>query len=161
MGDTVNTAYREWRPESGLRVNLGEEWVKKLLAEPRVLRLATVGADMQPHVSSAWFVHENGEFLVSTAADRLKAIDVQFNPKVSLIVDTDSMPYRGIIVWGKAWVTRDGVGETTLRIVRKYVPPEHVDSQLRELMQADRVVIGITPVRVMDIMSYKENSRRG
>ncbi|MEM3799963.1 MAG: pyridoxamine 5'-phosphate oxidase family protein, partial [Thermoprotei archaeon] len=83
----------------------------RFLSERRVLRLATVGSNGQPHISSVWFVFKDGKFLISTALDRLKAKDVAVNPRVALIVDTDTMPYRGVIVWGLARLTRDGVLE--------------------------------------------------
>ncbi|MEM3711373.1 MAG: pyridoxamine 5'-phosphate oxidase family protein, partial [Thermoprotei archaeon] len=112
----------------------------RFLSERRVLRLATVGSNGQPHISSVWFVFKDGKFLISTALDRLKAKDVAVNPRVALIVDTDTMPYRGVIVWGLARLTRDGVLETTRMIVEKYVPEERVEEELAQLMRADRVI---------------------
>ncbi|MEM3671066.1 MAG: pyridoxamine 5'-phosphate oxidase family protein [Thermoprotei archaeon] len=141
-----------------MKVDLNEKWVSELLSENRVLRIATVGADGQPHVSSAWFIFKDHKFLISTASDRLKAKDVAANPKVALIVDTDTMPYKGVIVWGTARLLKEGVLEATEEITARYVPSEHVKEQVAELMRADRVLIEVTPLKVMDIMSYRENN---
>jgi PPOX class probable F420-dependent enzyme len=134
--------------------NLEDAWVVEFLSEKRVLRLATVDTNCSPHVSSVWFIFENGVFWISTAEDRLKVRNIRSNPNVSLIVDTDEPPYKGIIVEGKSELTIENVLEVTRKIVKKYVDPADFDATMEELMRAPRILIKVEPRKVMDIMSY-------
>lgn len=138
-----------------VHVNLNERAIMNLLSEPRVARLATADGHCAPHVSSVWFLFEEGVFWVTTAEDRLKVRNVRLNPKVALIVDTDLPPYRGVIVEGRAKLTWEKVRDVTRRIAEKY--SSDPAATLDELMRAPRVLMKITPEKVMDIMSYREH----
>jgi PPOX class probable F420-dependent enzyme len=121
----------------------------------KLLRLAIVDRDGNPHVSSVWYLWRDGHFYISTSEDRLKVRAVKHNPKVALIVDTDVMPYKGVIVEGNAELTKDNIEEITREIVKKYVRAKDVKSQFEDLMRYPRVLIKIKPEKAMDIMSYK------
>jgi PPOX class probable F420-dependent enzyme len=139
------------------RISLEDARVGGVLSEKRVLRIATVDAHCSPHVSSVWFIFENGVFWISTAEDRLKVKNIKTNPNVSLIVDTDEPPYKGVIVEGKAELVTENVFEVTKRITQKYVDPASLDSTLKELMRAPRILIKVEPRKAMDIMSYPQH----
>ncbi|MEM0074831.1 MAG: TIGR03618 family F420-dependent PPOX class oxidoreductase [Nitrososphaerota archaeon] len=126
------------------------------LSEPRVMRLATVSEDGCPHVTSVWFLYKDKSFWVSTSEDRIKVRNIAKNPCVSCIIDTDKPPYKGIIIFGRAKLSRISVKEMTLAIVKKYSPPNRVTKTFEELMRYRRVLIKITPTRVLDIMSYRK-----
>lgn len=67
------------------------------------------------------------------------------------------MPYEGVIVEGVATLERLNVEAVTKQIVKKYVPKEDVEVELKSLMRAPRILIKIKPARSIDIMSYKEH----
>ena len=85
----------------------------------------------------------------------MKVRVVKENPNVALIVDTDVIPYKGVIVEGKAVLTKKDNKEITMAIVKKYVPAKFVKSQYEDLMRYPRVLIKIKPKKSIDIMSYK------
>jgi PPOX class probable F420-dependent enzyme len=136
-------------------VDLSDPRASGFLTEPRVLRLATVDRHCVPHVSSAWFIFESGCFFISTSRDRLKVKNIRVNPRVALIVDTDTPPYYGVIVEGEATIEEDRVLEVTSRIVDKYVAKPDRMATLNDLMRYPRVIIRVKPLKVMDIMSYR------
>jgi nitroimidazol reductase NimA-like FMN-containing flavoprotein (pyridoxamine 5'-phosphate oxidase superfamily) len=122
----------------------------------KLLRLAVVGKDnKKPHISSVWYLFKDGCFYISTSEDRLKVRAIKDNPDVALIVDTDVMPYKGVIVEGKAELTKENLEEITLAIVKKYIPRKSVKKQFEDLMRYPRVLIKIKPAKSIDIMSYK------
>ena len=131
---------------------------KKFLRKGRtkLLRLAVVDSKNRPHISSVWYLWDGRNFWISTSEDRLKTKLVKRNPNVALIVDTDVSPYQGIIAEGKATLTKRNVKEITLEIVKRYVSREQVKAQFQSLMKSKRILIRIRPLKVIDIMSYKD-----
>ena len=121
----------------------------------KLLRLAVVDKEGKPHVSAVWYLWKDGHFYISTSEDRLKVRVVKENPNVALIVDTDVIPYKGVIVEGTATLTKMDIKEITMAIVKKYVPAKFVKSQYEDLMRYPRVLIKIKPKKSIDIMSYK------
>lgn len=140
-------------------VDLGSKKMGGFLAggRPKLLRLAVVSPEgpPTPHVSSVWYLWKDGHFWITTSEDRLKVAAVKKNGRVCLIVDTDVMPYEGVIVEGKATLTKERLAEITLAIVKKYVASELVKSEFEDLMKYSRVLIKIKPLKAIDIMSYK------
>lgn len=122
----------------------------------KLLRLA-VAINGLPHISSVWYLWDGNYFWISTAEDRLKAVAIRRNPSVALIIDTDISPYHGVIVEGKASLTRTRVKEITYAIVKRYVPKKELETEFEALMRAQRVLIRIKPQKAIDIMSYKEH----
>jgi PPOX class probable F420-dependent enzyme len=121
----------------------------------KLLKLAVTDREGNPHVSAVWYLWKEGQFYVTTSEDRLKVRAIRENPNVALIVDTDVIPYEGVIVEGKATLTKKDVREVTMVIVKKYVPAKFVKSEFEDLMRYPRVLIKIKPKKSIDIMSYK------
>ena len=82
---------------------------------------------------------------------------IKENPHVALIVDTDTLPYKGVIVEGLAELTKLNLSEITLKIVERYVSKKEVKKQFASLMRAPRVLIRIRPKKALDIMSYRRH----
>ena len=108
----------------------------------------------EPHVSSVWYLWLDGCFWISTAEDRLKVRLIKKNPHVALVIDTDTLPYKGVIVEGMAELTKSNLSEITLKIVKRYVSKKEVKSEFESLMRAPRVLIKVKPKKALDIMSY-------
>jgi nitroimidazol reductase NimA-like FMN-containing flavoprotein (pyridoxamine 5'-phosphate oxidase superfamily) len=140
------------------KVDLKERNREKFLASgpAKLLRLA-VSLDGTPHVSSVWYLWSKNCFWITTAEDRLKVKAITKNPKVSLIIDSDTSPYEGVIVEGIAVLTKKNLKEITLEIVKKYVGKTSIRKQYDSLMRAPRILIKIKPIKSIDIMSYPEH----
>jgi PPOX class probable F420-dependent enzyme len=140
-----------------VRVDLNQKKNIDFLTKGKVklLRLAVVDREGKPHISAVWYLWKEGHFYISTSEDRLKVRAVRENPNVALIVDTDVIPYKGVIVEGTATLTKKDIKEITLAIVKKYVPSKFVKSEFEDLMRYPRVLIKIKPKKSIDIMSFK------
>ncbi len=121
----------------------------------KLLRLAVVDRKGKPHLSAVWYLWKDGHFYITTSEDRLKVRAVKENSNVALIVDTDVIPYKGVIVEGRATLTKKDIKEITMAIVKKYVPAKFVKSEFEDLMRYPRVLIKIKPKKSIDIMSFK------
>jgi nitroimidazol reductase NimA-like FMN-containing flavoprotein (pyridoxamine 5'-phosphate oxidase superfamily) len=142
-----------------VRVDLESKDVEAFLSagKPKLLRLAVVspGKPPAPHLSSVWYLWKGGRFWITTSEDRLKVAAIRKNNRVAVIIDTDVMPYKGVIVEGTATLTRRKVKEITLAIAEKYVAKKNVREEFEDLMKYPRVLICIRPLKAIDIMSYE------
>ena len=113
-----------------MKVDLEDQKLVKFLTigKPKLMRLAVIHPTVnEPHVSSVWYLFNDGSFWISTALDRLKVKAIRKNPKIALIIDTDVMPYKGVIVEGIAKLTSTGLEEITRGIVKRYVERKYVE----------------------------------
>jgi PPOX class probable F420-dependent enzyme len=140
------------------QVDLAKKNIEKFLTggRPKLLRLA-VSRGGKPHVSSVWYLWKEGRIWISTAEDRLKVKIIRQNPNVALIVDTDTQPYQGLIMEGRAKLTKRKVREVTYEIANRYVAKSVVEEQFESLMRAPRILISVEPEKAIDIMSYRDH----
>ena len=76
-------------------------------AGSRTGKLAWVAADGRPHVAPIWFIVEGGELLFATGTHSGKALAMKREPRVSLVVDTESPPYAFVKVDGVVELSED------------------------------------------------------
>lgn len=95
--------------------SLGQAFITE---ETRIGRLATVGADGDPHVVPIWFKVDGDRLLVHTMAASRKAQNIDVTGRFSLTVDRDAMPYRGVTMVGRAEVVPNVVVDS-LALVRE------------------------------------------
>ncbi|MFC8452381.1 PPOX class F420-dependent oxidoreductase [Kitasatospora sp. NPDC057223] len=123
--------------------------VRKLLDAPNSAVLATLNPDGAPQTSVVWAGRDGDDLLVSSAAGRRKEKNIRRDPRVSLTVFDREDPLQYAEVRGTATVTEDLGRSLAVTLAEQYegpgagqeyldLPPEHV-----------RVVIRITPVRVL------------
>lgn len=102
------------------------EQQQQILSEPRVATVATLSPQGFPHLTSVWFVFENGRFLLSIPANSAKGRNIQRNPNISILIDTrDTYAQSGISVQGKAqMVTDQEAAEIRQKVHTKYIKPD-------------------------------------
>ena len=127
------------------------------LAEPGVvMRVAVVRADGSPLVTPIWFVHEDGAIWF-TPRERSEWFGcLRRDPRVALSIDEQRLPYRKVIVEGRAELVHD-IGEDDAwrdqyrRIAGRYVPREaaeaYVQNTIEEPRGLYRVVLSTARVR--------------
>jgi PPOX class probable F420-dependent enzyme len=76
--------------------------IEALLALPNIAVLSTADAAARPEGSPVWYAHDAGTFRILVHRDSRKARNIRANAQVSLVIDTRSAPYRGVIVRGTA-----------------------------------------------------------
>ena len=100
-----------------------------LLGERRIASVATVSKDGIPHLTSVWFVYEQGALYLAIPSSSVKGMNLLRNPGIAVMVDT-RVAYReaGLTAVGHAEILR---GEEAAAIVRrvheKYLTPEALE----------------------------------
>ena len=136
--------------------------VQELLASPTLMRLAYVGANLQPHVVPIWYRFFDGEFVVVTGPKADKVRHISERPRVSFSVDSDRPLYKVLLVDGFATVEPvNGMAPEYPDIVRRFLGPgaegylARMEGRVKRQM---RIRIRPTSVRILDFVKRTPKS---
>ena len=116
----------------------------RLLNPPHFATVATVMPDGSPEATVVWVESDADHVYFNTAMHRLKARNLQRNPRVAVSVFDPDDPYRGLSVRGRADLILEGALENADKISRAYT-----GEPFRELAPDEvRVIVKITPDRI-------------
>jgi PPOX class probable F420-dependent enzyme len=123
--------------------------VRRLLDDPNPAVLATTNADGSPQTSVVWVGREGDDLVISSQAGRRKDRNIRRDPRVSICVYDRDDPQQYVEIRGVAAVTEDVGRELAVRLDEAYEGPGAGDEVLRLPPEVVRVVIRITPQRVL------------
>lgn len=130
---------------------LQKPWVREMLAQPLLARLATVNPKtLQPHVVPVWFAWNGSSILVSAFSSTRKVKDVEKHKKIALVVDT-AEPTRGILFEGPAELLTEpeAVRQTSVQIYSRYAGPQGLTTDMISwTTDPENRIIKLTPERV-------------
>jgi PPOX class probable F420-dependent enzyme len=110
--------------------------------------LATMGRHGGPVASAVWYGFLDDDVIISTPAERPKARNARADARVSFVVDTKEMPYRGVAIEGEAEVLDDPGSQLMLSIARRYLG-DPLPQRMHDRAEAGaRAIIRIRPSRV-------------
>ena len=119
------------------------------LAEPGVLmRVATIAADGAPSVTPIWFIHEDGRIWFTPRAQSAWLADLRRDPRLALSIDEQSLPYRKVLVRGRAELVHD-LGDDDVwreryrRIARRYVPEAEAEGYVQGTIDQPRALFAV------------------
>jgi hypothetical protein len=98
------------------------------------------------------FKYENHEFLFGTQEMTNKVRNINGNPNVTVLIDVEGPPPKGVLVYGCAELDYEDVTDKRIDIFEKYMPREHAQHLTTEL--ADHFVPVIIRVKPTRISSY-------
>ncbi|WP_426566284.1 PPOX class F420-dependent oxidoreductase [Angustibacter sp. McL0619] len=107
-----------------MRTMTRDEAVAFLAAGTRTGKLATAGADGNPHVAPIWFLVDGDDLVFTTAQTSLKGRHLRANPRASLAVDDDTFPFSFVVVRGPVTIDDEPADRATwtTRLAARYVP---------------------------------------
>ncbi len=114
------------------------------LEAPGVLmRLAVTRADGSPLVTPIWFLFEDNAIFFTPREKSEWFGCLRRDPRVALCIDEQPLPYRKVLLEGRAQLVHD-VGEDDAwrdryrRIAGRYVPPEAAEDYIQNTIQEPR-----------------------
>lgn len=124
---------------------------RELLDERRVASVVTLSEDGLPHVTSVWFLHEDGAFLIAIPSKSAKGRNLERDPRMALMLDRRvAYEETGFSVVGHADVlTGDEAATAVHRIHEKYLTDEALaDPAIGGIFAAvDDIAIRLVPER--------------
>ena len=124
-----------------------------LLEQPIVAVLATYRRDGTVLLSPVWFEHRDGKFQIWCGGPTEGKVRHLLNdPRASLVIAEQTMPYRGVEVAGHATVSSDDFRGVLHRTAARYEGPD-APARFDESYPEDGVILRITPTttRVWDL----------
>ena len=95
--------------------------VDELLAELHVAVITTLNRDGSPQSTPVWYMPEADTIWVIADQDSLKVRNLKRDPRVSIMIASDSSPYRYIVFRGEATLHDIETIELPTRMARRYL----------------------------------------
>lgn len=109
--------------------------------------IATIQPDGQPQLSVVWIAHDGDELLVSTVKGRRKHLNLERDPRATVLVSPRDNPNVYVEVRGTVTMTEEGGRELIDRLNRAYTGGERFTGD--DGFDRVRVVVRITPHKVV------------
>ncbi|MEU9833933.1 PPOX class F420-dependent oxidoreductase [Streptosporangium sp. NPDC048047] len=122
---------------------------RRILDAPNVGVLATLNPDGGPQTSVVWVGTDGDDVVISSQAGRRKVLNLERDPRASLSVFDLSDPERYVEIRGLATVAEDEGRRLAVELAEKYEGAGAGEEYLRLPPENVRVVIRITPGRVL------------
>lgn len=107
--------------------HLTSDEIDSFLQEARIARFCSYNRDGTIHAAPLWYKYENGKMVIGTPLKSRKARNVGHNNNVTVLVDVEGPPTRGVIMYGKAEVEESSIDDMipmAMSIFRRYVPED-------------------------------------
>jgi PPOX class probable F420-dependent enzyme len=123
--------------------------IRSLLDSPVFVVLGTIQPDGSPQLSPVWVKRDGDDLLVSTTVDRRKKLNIDRDPRVSVVVLDPESPYEYAEIRGTAEVTTQGAQELIDELSLKYTGKKYAEFNPSSVQDAERVVLRIRPQKVV------------
>ncbi|MES9521127.1 PPOX class F420-dependent oxidoreductase [Streptomyces capoamus] len=123
--------------------------LKSVLDGKVFIVVGTVQPDGSPQLSPVWVLRDGDDLLFSTTVDRRKYLNLDRDPRVTVVVLNPDEPYEYAEIRGTAEMTTDGGPELIDQLSRKYTGKDYADFNPASAQDAQRVVVRIHPRKVV------------
>ncbi|MFJ6667900.1 PPOX class F420-dependent oxidoreductase [Streptomyces sp. NPDC091383] len=123
--------------------------LKSLLDGKVFIVVGTVQPDGSPQMSPVWVKRDGEHLLFSTTVDRRKKLNLDRDPRVTVVVMNPDEPYAYAEIRGTAELTTDGGRSLIDELSLKYTGKKYAEFNLESAQDAERVVVRITPRKVV------------
>jgi PPOX class probable F420-dependent enzyme len=123
-----------------------EEELVAFLGSMPIARLATHNPDGSIHVVPVWFAYVDGDILIGTQAMTRKVRNVERDPRVTVLIDNQEPPLKGVMIYGTATLEADDLIAKRVGIFERIMPTENAQG-LAEALAAgyEPAVIRVVP----------------
>src|SRR5512135_2434814 len=99
--------------------------LESFLNSAPLARLGTLNPDGTIHLAALWFKYIEGEIVIGTQDKTSKIRNIKRNPNVTVLIDSETPPFRGVLIYGQAELDYEDVLAKRIAIFEKYMPPEN------------------------------------
>ncbi|MEU6466801.1 PPOX class F420-dependent oxidoreductase [Streptomyces sp. NPDC046976] len=123
--------------------------LKSLLDGKVFIVVGTVQPDGSPQMSPVWVKRDGEHLLFSTTVDRRKKLNLDRDPRVTVVVMNPDQPYEYAEIRGTAELTTTGGQSLIDDLSLKYTGKKYAEFNPESSGDAERVVVRITPRKVV------------
>ncbi|MGP4113447.1 PPOX class F420-dependent oxidoreductase [Streptomyces sp. 4N509B] len=129
------------------------EWQRFVSHGTRTGKVAVVLRDGRPHVSPVWFLVDRGDLLFVSPGDSVKAKRLRRDPRATVCVDVESLPFAYVMLSGDVTLDDDPalVDAWMRRIEHRYDPgrKDPADRRLENPPPVPDVLVRLRPSKVI------------
>lgn len=126
-----------------------DEELVSFLEEAQFSRLATINEDGTIHIAPIFFKYDDGQILMATQDPSRKIRNIKRNNKVTILIDTTDVPFKGALIYGTAELDYEDVISKRIAIFRRRLSREDAETYAKRLSGKWKcVIIRITPTRI-------------
>ncbi|RZU29485.1 PPOX class probable F420-dependent enzyme [Streptomyces sp. BK022] len=123
--------------------------LKSLLDTPVFIVVGTLQPDGSPQMSPVWVKRDGDDVLISTTVGRRKEKNLRRDPRVTVVVVDPENPYEYAEIRGTAELTTEGGQALIDELSLKYTGKKYAEFNPASADDAERVVVRITPRKVV------------
>ena len=124
--------------------------LEEFLAPSHIVVVATIGRNGTPHLTPNWYVYAHDTLMISTTKERVKYRNLSRDNRMSVCIYSEPQAENYVTLWGHVTIRDDdSIWPDTRAIVERYVPPQGVEARMQELRTQNRVILDMTPERIL------------
>jgi PPOX class probable F420-dependent enzyme len=120
---------------------------ERFLLDHRLCVLSTIRKDGTPQSTPVYYIYEDGKLFISVTKTRHKTLNVARDPRVSVVVLAEELPFKHVQVQGTAVTTDDDLEPTSRRIWSTF-RDKLADDFAQVLINQGRTLMVVTPASV-------------
>jgi len=112
-------------------------------------RLGTINEDGTIHIAPIFFKYVDGQILMATQDPSRKVRNIKRDNRVSVLIDTTDVPFKGALIYGTAELDYEDVIRKRMAIFQRRLSREDAETYARRLSGKWKcVIVRITPTRI-------------
>ncbi len=127
------------------------EKMNEFLDEKHVGIIVTINNDGTPNPQPIWYMHRDGAFLMRTSVSSVKAKNIARDPRISICVQNETLPYGSVTAWGTASVSAKDDAALGREIAVRYLGEKSADRYMQlsagSPETAEEITITLRPER--------------
>ncbi|MGW8319658.1 MAG: pyridoxamine 5'-phosphate oxidase family protein, partial [Candidatus Promineifilaceae bacterium] len=131
--------------------SMTEEGVVCFIGQMLFGRLGTINDDGTVHIAPVCYHYEDGQILIATQEPSRKIRNIKRSNKVTVLIDTTDLPFRGVLIYGTAELDYENMIAKRIAIFqRRPWAPSREDGEAYARKLSDKwpcIIIRITPER--------------
>jgi len=138
---------------------LTKEEIEPLLKEARIARFCSHNKDGPIHAVPMNYKYENDQIIMPTPAASCKVGNVKRNPNVTVLIDVEKQPVKGVIIYGKAELEYDDILTSSISVYEKTMPRDQAERLVRGLLKLTKMVtIRVDIERIVSFDATKDKA---
>ncbi|MHA3964421.1 MAG: pyridoxamine 5'-phosphate oxidase family protein [Candidatus Thorarchaeota archaeon SMTZ1-45] len=140
---------------------LAPDEVLEFLNHVSVARVCSHNKDGTIHAAPVWFYYEAGKLIFGTPDESVKARNIRRDNRVTVLVDSEGPPTRGVIIYGEAEISEENMDEIALKIFNRRMDSGRAHDYREGLFKLTKwVAVIITPKKIASYDYVKDTRYR-
>ena len=140
---------------------LSPDEVLEFLNYVTVARVCSHNKDGSIHAAPVWFFYEGGKLTFGTPDGSIKAANIRRDNQVTVLVDSEGPPTRGVVIYGEAEISDENVDEIALKIFNRRMDSRRALDYREGLFKLTKwVVVTVTPKKIASFDYVKDTLYR-